>query len=172
MSEFCLATEPVPEMDAGLPAAKVVYRVGDRVRIIEPCFVVRVGYPLSWPMLREEVSNDPRLLQTIALWGVEGHGKAWYEILDGICRALVRKRGFGGRERSVFTVNKPDAAGQVSEVHKKRNVQTGTYHAPHYSSGGYYSEPEWEPGYLDHVKTRVLLATDFGEIERCYVERA
>jgi hypothetical protein len=167
MAELSEVREPIWEIDAGRPCS-IVYRPGDKVCILEPRFVFRVGYPLTWPMLRDEVQADPRILQTAELWGMPvGH-----DLVDGICRALTRLRHFGGNERSIYVWRSPNHIGEITTVDSKRTVMTGTYNAPHFSGGDYNGEREYEPGYLSPCRSRVLLRTAFGEIERCYVKKA
>lgn len=44
-----------------------VIRVGDRVKIVESKFIKRVGYPLIWTDLIDEVAKDPRTLKAWAI---------------------------------------------------------------------------------------------------------
>lgn len=140
-------------------------RVGDRVCIDNPEFVDRVGYPLTWTMLVSEFEINPKFLQAMELLGIEDNSGARQEFLVGACKAAVRSRKFGGKERTIHTQRQDFMKGMIEEVHRKRTVRTGTYFPPSYSGGGAYSEPEYEPGGLDNAKSHVLLLTSCGEIE-------
>ncbi len=163
---------------------KHVYRVGDRVRIVNPKFVERVGYPLVWPMLMEEF--EAKLPQVRAamhdlLLNVPANGKLNMKMepdaidrdfLKGVCMAAVRMRGFGGNTRSIYyheTGMFEHARGTTTTVHKKRTCKTGTRFAGR-SSYSYEGEYDYENGGLSDEKTHVLLYTDWGEIEAANVE--
>ena len=77
------------------------------------------------------------------------HG--YRKMLEGLALMLVRHQGFGGRERSLHTVEIPELAGKTFLVCSKCNVKTGTYYPP----GGSYED--YEPGGLSDAKTHVLL---------------
>lgn len=159
------------------------YQIGDRVQIVEPIFVERVGYPLIWTDLIEEFDNHPNLHEACKLLGLVNDGKetqlgtvtvkarenlhyrARQELVRGIAMAACRQRGFGGRERSLHTTVHESARDVIMEVTKKRIVKTGLYYAPygHYSYDGEY---DYEPGGLDNTKTHVLLHTGWGWIEQ------
>lgn len=49
------------------PSQRKVIRVGDRVKIIDSKFIKRVGYPLIWTDIVDEVAKDPRTLKAWAL---------------------------------------------------------------------------------------------------------
>src|SRR5262245_34770430 len=107
---------------------KHVYREGDRVRIVVPEFVERVGYPLSWPMLLDEMKKDPRVVQCLSILGLPSKGAAYRDFISGVCRAECRKRGFGGKERTLHRARYDFAAEQETRVYGKQTVRTGTYY--------------------------------------------
>lgn len=102
-----------------------VIRVGDTIKVVTSKFIKRVGYPLVWTDLIEEVENDPR---TQAAWDLlkrpqlvepkpsalsddAKDPKLIFEALDkklpfdfiaSIARERVREMGFGGRERQLI----------------------------------------------------------------------
>lgn len=165
-----------------------VYRVGDVVRVVNPRFVERVGYPLVWPMLMPEfeaklpvvreamkdliVGEEPEGLKFNSRMMSAEANATDRDFLKGVCMAAVRIRGFGGGARSIHyrdSESVEHARGAVTTVHKRRVVKTGTrYGARSYTS--YEGEYDYEPGGLSDEATHVLLYTDWGEIEACDVE--
>lgn len=157
---------------------KETITVGDRVKIIEPEFFVRVGYPLSFEDCVQEIEdkysdNIYKLLVDIGLRSP----KMEVELLGGIhmvsecCRRkddteskiartiayeYMRHKGFGGKERQIFTERKDNLKDQIYYVTEKRVVKTGTYFAPS-SSQDYFGEYEYEPGGLFNMKTHMVL---------------
>lgn len=155
-------------------------RKGDRVRIIEPKFVDRVGYPLIYGMLMEEVENDPKVREALQILGITQNwafdtAKAVdmpHYLHVAIAKLRVEQRRFGGRQRTIHYEEEPRlyAKGVTSFVLNRRVVKTGTYYPA--SPGGSNAEYDWEPepGGLADCKTHVLLTTIHGEIEACNVE--
>jgi hypothetical protein len=168
-----------------------VYRIGDTVRIVNPRWIERVGYPLVWYNLLEEVQRDLKVGQAWdvlngrpprgappevkgGLFGVlqarePTHGVPRY-FLQAAAKALVEQRGFGGNERQIFYVQDlPENCGQrlKLEVLGKRVVKTGTRFPASYHQ---YDDGDGEPGGLDNEKTHIILRTSYGEIEACNVE--
>lgn len=168
---------------------KHVYRVGDVVRVVEPRFVERVGYPLVWPMLMPEFEaklDQARDMMSALITGSipENAGFAFdkrrtseadatdRDFLRGVCMAAVRMRGFGGGARSIHYHDAgmfEHSRGTTTTVHRKRAVKTGTRFAGR-SSYSYEGEYDHENGGLSDERTHVLLYTDWGEIEACDVE--
>lgn len=149
-------------------AKKHVYRVGDKVLIKTPKFIVRVGYPLTVVDVRHEIEKHPNLDEAMALLGLTSRKWAVQrDFVHGAACALVRQRGFGGRERTIHYVEGFQCGeGLTTRIVGKRSVRTGTYYPP---SG---SDDCYEPGGLDNAKCHVLLLTGWGEIEACNVEPA
>lgn len=158
-------------------ARKHVYRVGDRIRIVNPQFVERVGYPTVWTSYFETYKTHPKLIEAMALLGLDNPGgRAMREFAEGAARAANRLAGFGGRERTIhyFKYDGMDYAGEITAVLAKRVVRTGVYYPP---SGGkiwtdYGYEYDYQDGGLDDAKSHVLLCTRYGEIEATNVEPA
>lgn len=157
-------------------ARKHVYRVGDIVRIVQPLFVERVGYPTVWTSYFEKYKTHPKLIEAMALLDLPNPGgRAQREFAEGAARAANRLAGFGGRERTIhhFTYDGYDYRGEVTAVLAKRVVRTGTYYPP--SGGRFWTdcgyEYDYENGGLADAKSHVLLCTRFGEIEAVNVER-
>lgn len=152
---------------------KIVYHVGDFVRVVNPRFVVRVGYPLVWTALIEEVEKSPHFEETRKAFGISNHHFATRDLVRGICMALVRTRNWGGKERRLhyadWEIPETHWKGLEQEILGKRIVKTGDYYPP---SGGtdYWGDYEHEPGGLANERTHVLLLLGCGEIEACNVE--
>ncbi len=171
------------------PDKKHVYRVGDVVRIVEPKFVERVGYPLVWPMLMEEFEAKlPMVREAMKDLIIADASEEMFkfnraitrtetdatdrDFLKGVCMAAVRIRGFGGDARSIYYHEAgmfEHTRGTTTIVHRKRTCKTGTRFAGH-SSYSYEGEYNYENGGLSDEKTHVLLYTDWGEIEASNVE--
>ncbi len=169
-------------------AKKNVYRIGDRVRIIEPRFVERVGYPLVWPMLMDEFKaklSQCRDAMRFLIDGVPSEEALKFslracdeadaadkEFLKGLCMAAVRMRGFGGNERALhYYADGPYEHMRNCEltVTAKRVCKTGTRFAGH-SSYSYEGEYDYENGGLSDEKTHTLLTVEYMEIEAANVE--
>jgi hypothetical protein len=175
---------------------KHVYRIGDEVRILNARWIERVGYPLIWTDLIEEVENDPKTLDALSALGFftkrslfDGKPKINLQFLRAVAMMHVEQRGFGGNERAIIyekheyplrkvtdsfltirTASDIDYTGFKMEIIGKRVAKTGTYYPP---SGGYdeYSgEYDYQDGGLMNEKTHIILKTVRGEIEACNVE--
>lgn len=158
--------------------SKHVYRVGDRIKIINPRIVKRVGYPLLWTDLVDEFVQHPELLNAMRLLGIINpdslaHTRVSKDFAIGCAKAAVRARGFGGPDRTLHYDDSPTFKinpGDITVVLDKRCVQTGKYYPPHYGYDSYYGEYDYEPGGLDERKTLILLTTPYGEIDSADVE--
>lgn len=170
------------------------YRVGDRVRIVNSKFVKRVGYPLIWYDLMDEVAKDPRTLQAYDLltgrnavleFEITGNANLPRYFLQAVAKLRVEERSFGGNDRQIFyyptvapgTLHGPDEysdlTGHYTFVEGKRVVKTGKRYPPSSGMSGWECPEYWEEsGGLENEKTHVLLLTHLGEIEACNVERA
>lgn len=168
------------------------YRIGDIVRVLRPKWIKRVGYPLHYTDLLEEVEKDPRSWQALAILegreftlfdGLSKGAKLPHEFAKCVARMRVQERGFGGRERAIiYEPEVPPEPGSIylgpcfdlaylqhCYVRSKRVVYTGTY-----SPGGYYESYDGREDYYPELcdrKAHVLLMLDSGyEIEACNVE--
>jgi hypothetical protein len=138
-----------------------IIRVGDFVKVIDPRFVTRVGYPLgvsdflsvaeqtlvnagilsaSRPLLRKASQEDTKLIGDLA-------------------RYLLVKAKWGGNKRSLHFKTEPLMAGKVFEIVQKTTAQTGERYGPQawqgWTDAGY--DYEYEPGGLSNRKTHVIL---------------
>ncbi len=130
-----------------------IIRVGDRVRIVTPTIVTRVGYPKT-------VKEYEPLAKELFGAELEKHlrrGHTFDKVIRDIAYGLAKKDGFGGRERSLHLKDVPGILDQEFYVSGARMVRTGTYYPPQYSSS-YYGESDYEPGGLANAKSHKLLA--------------
>ena len=168
---------------------KHVYRIGDIVRIVDPKFVERVGYPLVWPMLMDEFDAKlPVVREAMKNLIFTDASEEMFEFnqqitrtktnatdrdfLKGVCMAAVRMRGFGGDERSLHYFDSLEFErfrGCLFEINGKRVVKTGKRFAGS-SSVSYEGEYDYENGGLNDMKTHTLLKLRYLEIEACNVE--
>lgn len=180
-----------------------VYKPGDRVRILRPRLIMRVGYPLHYKELRAEAAE---LLQVISQnngMSQLGFRHSSYtrnppkDLVEGLTKALVLDRGYGGPERSIhyYPIGRPvpegdlwtmaiasdwtedyqlqprmDPTGKIALVEAKYTRKTGTRVAGGSSTDWESGHQEWENGYLENEKTHVILRTTYGDIEACDVE--
>jgi hypothetical protein len=97
---------------------KQIIRVGDTVRIVNPRWVKRVGYPLVWTDLVDEVQADPRTREALVVLGIYAQQQAAApptklvfdttdteehdrEFVRAVAMLRVRQRGFGGDVRAI-----------------------------------------------------------------------
>lgn len=151
-----------------------VIRIGDRIKVITPLFVERVGYPLSFKdgcEKAEELYSDKIKSFLDDLFPKESSkikgmilsvDTAWNKtvVYDKIVKALayyyLQIEGFGGKERKLFLKERPRFKDDYFYVSNIGIFQTGTYFPP---SGvyDYFGESDWEPGGLDNRKTHKIL---------------
>lgn len=164
---------------------KHVYRVGDRVRVLRPRWIKRIGYALVWTDLIDEVNKDPRSRAAMEILGVPPRKyvldpESEYELPHEFARAIamhrVAQRGFGGDQRQIMYLDGPfgwqGERGAVLEVYRKSIRKTGTrFPATGGVTYGWDGPDDWyEPGGLTDEKTHIILHTAFGDIEACDVE--
>ncbi len=151
---------------------KQVFRIGDTVKIINPEFVLRVGYPLcladsiekfrtgeNEKIITEFLSKFCIHDKMVDLLGLnpENHcvGTVRYKIERALAYNDIKQRGFGGNERKIFTEKNESGMGCIGKIIDKRVVKTGK------RVGGYYVEDgdggNDEPPELRNAKSHVLL---------------
>lgn len=158
-----------------------VYRPGDKVRIVNPKFVRRVGYPLVWYEIDEALlDNDEQSARIANAMGWPEPSKLPRFALQVVAKLYVLERRFGGNERTIHywpdTGAPPNvfdtlawgryyAAGTEHKIISRRLAKTGRRFP------AYGRDDDWEPGGLDDCKTHVLLRLSGEvEIEACNVE--
>lgn len=148
-------------------------RVGDRVRVVVPQAVKRVGYPKeARDYLAEVVAEREAEARKLFGYGPRTPSRAT-EVEDRVAkmppplrRALwdlaylaCKRDGFGGRERRVhLTEPLRGWEGIEFEVRAVRSVMEGDYFAPGYSYDHWTGESDNEPGGLDNQRVRRLVA--------------
>ena len=156
---------------------KNIIRVGDRIKILVPDVVVRVGYPLSKAdMLEKQTPEQLKAIRdmfkafgrhvydeelpVISTHGLElyhpGDVDRLYEKIRYIMAGdMLAKARWGGRERTIHTYSLLPIKDKFAEVIGRRIVKTGTYFP---ASGGmdYWGECDYEPAGLANEKTHVL----------------
>lgn len=154
-----------------------IIRIGDTVKIINPVRVIRVGYPMSFDDACEEVKkiyhkeivefmNKTTLKQfdRNSVFMVEvlkyEELKLYKKIVKALAYEHIQNKGFGGKEKKIYTEVRQDLLGIISRVENIQIRKTGTYFAP---SGGYdyWGEYDFEPGGLDKIKTHKILELDY-----------
>lgn len=180
---------------------KDVIRLYDRVRILNPQVFLRCGYPLTKQMIKDTMTKEQRdaIHELFKKFDINTQvpedvksclvfdysvldDKAYQLVLDVMAGVLLRKQGWGGHQRTIYTEHNPRFFNATGTVHGKKVVKTGTYRSGggsyDYYSGGY----DYDPPYLDGEETHVILEiyTDFLgdypggyklEIEKCHVEK-
>lgn len=140
-----------------IPPPKV--KIGDRVVITNPELVLRVGYPLSYEEAYRKTIElyGPQLKDFLKRTVYDADGEFQLDIdlehrdvkrvLGGLARLYMAQAGYGGKERAIHTVSRPELQGQVFTVMNKRVCKTGTYDAP-YGYTDHNGEYDYYPGVL------------------------
>lgn len=153
---------------------KHVYHKGDVVRVTNPCFVERVGYPWTKQYVEENIITAEQKKAVDKMLGEFGLGvgtldvstwvldKVRSKIMNELAYGLLHQHNYGGRTRDIYTVYREDWKGRKAKVVGKRMVKTGVY-VP--GSGGYSFEGEYDydPPYLKNEMTHVLLQLELLE---------
>lgn len=164
---------------------KDVIRVGDRVKIINPTEFIRCGYPLTTDIIIENHITPEQKELMWKLLATAGYKQLYplftnatdyeYSKLERtFATILLKSKGWGGKERKIYTQYVDKYLNKIGIVHSKKCVKTGTY-SPSRSSQGYYdSYPEYEPAYLENEKTVIIYDIAIpiynGELFRDYVK--
>lgn len=161
-------------------------RRGDVVRIVNPEIFVRCGYPIDYKEESQRIAEEKKL-EIELFFHALGLGTPTEEEIKRVANAVtyssLQHKRFGGNERKIYTKRDPELEGLVAEVTDVRLVKTGVRVPGRFYSGGYWGEDEYEPPFLDEVKTHRILTLDYAifgcigrsiqfvEIEDCHVER-
>lgn len=136
----------------------VVFRAGDTVRVIDPRVVTRVGYPQC---VDDYLGDVDRLVgdeieaianKILGLPMLHKPSKTLDKVRRELALALARRDGFGGSERSIHLVEKPELMGMEARVVSVRSVMTGFY-SPATGGRNYDGEYDYDPAYLADRKT-------------------
>ncbi len=144
-----------------------VIRKNDLVRIVNPIIVERCGYPLTKQIIKDTIFTDEqkRSIYTLMLsFGINSSNilddiqdDTHEKILDIMAWKVLKKKGFGGPQRQLFTIKKESLRGKSAVVVGRKVVKTGKYFSPSRYFSNYDGEYDYEPGGLSDEKTHVLL---------------
>ena len=156
-------------------AKKIRPQVGHQVRILDPRFVTRVGYPKGIEDYVALLTGNPEVNRALQIMftaaeatigqtdffsslgtGIQNLavGGSQDKILSELAYHLAKMDGFGGRTRSVHLSDPIEAVlgkqFMVCDVHR---IVTGEYTTGgYYGGGGGYYEAEYEPSFLANAK--------------------
>lgn len=153
---------------------KIVYRYGDKVKIIAPELFIRCGYPKTIEsetkiVIDEQGDQIKKMFKELGIKEIGFNSdiyisRTFKKIAREIAYCRLKQNGFGGSKREIYTNIVPELKGKIFEVVDKRCVKTGDYNSPNWCHDWYYGVYDYEPGYLSNVKTHVIL-----EIQPCDV---
>lgn len=152
------------------------FKVGDKVIITNPEFVLRVGYPLSYEDAYKHVvatyGKDLRKFLDSTIYKSEtdldtefsGQFKSQIsfehrdmkKMFRGFTLLYMESVGFGGPERTIHVEKHEAYQGRIFEVESKRICHTGTYDPP-WSYQDHNGEWDCYSGGLHNRKTHTLL---------------
>lgn len=146
---------------------KPIYRDGDRVRVLVPNFVTRVGYPRNVDYYKPEARQT---LESVGLlkpsfdgdWDTARRPYTIYDrakdkLIGDLARFLLIQKGWGGNERSIYTQSQPLLAGTEQTVIDKRVVKTGKRYSGYTTYDAWNGDYDYDPGGLEDEKTHILL---------------
>lgn len=150
---------------------KPPFRVDDLVKIANPQFFVRCGYPLckkdAYKAL-DEGEVGKRVKELLKSLKMESHIRAYpgvseamtwdyRKILDVFASGWLYQRNFGGPERTIHTKEIPELKDKVFRIVAQKFCKTGIRKSGT-GCGGYWESDDYDPPYLDDVKTHRILA--------------
>jgi hypothetical protein len=145
-----------------------IIRIGDKVKVINPLFVERVGYDNNLEASIKYVEDNffPQItafVNSILSPGSDvlrrtNYSKVDHKIVRALAYGFVGKNMKSGAERKIFTKEQGGYWGEFY-VTGIKYVQTGQYDPPH-SHQDYYGEWDSYPGGLSEMKTHKLLCID------------
>lgn len=152
-----------------MKTAPHIFRIGDRVRIITPDIFVRCGYPfdIQYAIDNLVTTDEKKIIQNLLEGPFFSFGNAqWRQNYHRMLRSLAHQRlcneGFGGNERRIHTVNRPELAYVEGYVIGKRMVRTGKYSRGSYGSYG----EDGEASELRNTKCHQILKIDLDNKSR------
>jgi hypothetical protein len=156
----------------GLSKKANIIRPRDRIRIINPEIIDRWGYPLTTQIVKDTLITQEHKdaiyamlakfrgcpqpsVPLLTLPPEDDYDEAYEKVLHAMAYEMVRQKGFGGRERKLFTTKRESLRNKTAVVMDRKVVKTGKYHS---GGGGYSYDGDWdyEPAYLEDEKTHVL----------------
>lgn len=169
-----------------------VIRAGDTVKVINPEFFLRCGYPLSLQdgvnmLLKDEAAiaaiengintalgrkkYEAESISHILSKSYKPHdwhsgraAKDFRQIIKILAYYKIANQGFGGKERKIYTKRVEEAKDHTFTVLSKRTVVTGNY-IPASGNWSYYGEYDYDPAYLENQKSHVILYLYDGSVD-------
>lgn len=164
---------------------RVIFTVHDNIRIVNPVFFERCGYPLCLETEASKLTTEKR--ESIGKF-MNDHGipssfleqsaiynKVFDKIVSALAYGILHHKRFGGRTRSIHTKERPKYKGTTAAIVRMFRCKTGEY-----VPGRPYSNldgDEYDPPYLDNEKTHQIFELDLLDeehrplkIEVCNVE--
>lgn len=162
--------------------SKSTYKIGSQVRIINPVFFERCGYPISIEMEIESIKKEhgnqicdfirsltksPVEIADMKALDFRGvNPQTFDKIIMAIAYDSLKAKKFGGRTRSVHTKARPEYLNQTAHISRMFRCKTGEYVPGHsYSTMDGY---EYDPPYLGNEKTHCIFELD--RIHRVEIE--
>lgn len=138
-------SEPLPS------TFKTKLKEHDRVRVLVPRFVTRVGYPCAVNDYLKLVDDKPimEMFKANNLWPPPSN--LFDRFRRDLAHQLAHKDGFGGPWRTLHFIELPEYQDAECVVYSIRTALTGTYR-PTNSYGNYGEFGDVEPAGLDNVK--------------------
>jgi len=176
-------------------AKREVIRRGDVVRIVNPEFFIRCGYPLSLKDGIKMIMEDEKGLKALCdavdvilrdddkdvrdsksptgfinMFNSRafsfGHtSRNFRNIVKILAYYKIRSKNFGGRERRILTKKIEGAKGHDFKVLSKKMVVTGNYIPGSRAGSTPYGDYEAEPPYLDDQKSHMILYLNDGSVD-------
>lgn len=140
------------------------------MQIVTPEFFVRCGYPISFDCEKSNVTKQysDDIVKLLEKMGIErsifndDYNIMLNKIISAIAYYLVHKKGFGGKNRAIFTEPRHELKDRIFLVRDIKLVRTGSYQRGGWSG---YESPEFEPSYLCDQRVHRIL--DLGD---CSIE--
>lgn len=136
---------------------KHVFKPGDKVRIINPIFIQRVGYPKC---LRDYITVELKERAVNIVMPKDEHSlsifrkdlpyyakKAIRAVANSLAYVELHRDRFGGNIRQLHTITKPEWANRLAEIVSLRTAKTGVYER------ALGSGEDYEPALLCNQKT-------------------
>ncbi len=142
-----------------------IIRVGDMVKIINPEFFVRCGYPMDFNDAYEHIDrnhNAPMhelIKSMIPEAGPVRKHKVYEKLVRIFAYEYMRSKKFGGPERKIYTMRIRKQLLKVYRVLDIRFVKTGIYYPGDLDNSEGIAYLDQLP-YLDKEKTHKLLQLD------------
>lgn len=147
-----------------------IFRKGDVVRIVNPEFFVRCGYPLTVKdgvkSLTEDKDKYNEILQFADKFKVNVKSYDFSKLMKILGYYDIKGKRFGGDERKIFTETIKGMEGKEFVVLSKKVVMTGVRDGGYAGSSYYYDDSDsYEPPSLYDTKTHIILYLQDGSVD-------